>query len=345
MRALRPSLIRRLSASLHNPCVVLTLGAFCLGAAILIANDVAIRKGNSAATKAAEQHTETLSRALRDQLDARLAAVEGLVQLVAAEAQWDGMEVTALRMARMVAGRGGKFAEFSLFDAAGEKIWESRALEISPEIVAAHFAAHQQDGQRLHVSPASWLGNAAIWTFYLSYPVAGRDGKLLGLTLVSVNVAQLQQIHGGMNLGAGGTLLLLLGLLARQQAAQSALRSSESRFKALSALGSDWYWEADTEYRLTQISEGFSRIAGGAAEEMLGKSRWEHTFITPVGSDWTAHKAVIARRASFRSLILRYTSPQGVVAYGSLNGEPVFREDGTLAGYRGVGNDITAKVV
>lgn len=442
------SLIGRLYACLHNPRFVLALGACFLGAAILVANDAAIRKGNLAATRTAEQHTETLARALRDQLDARLSAVEGLVRLVAAEAQRDGLEVAAVRMARMVAGRSGKFAEFSLFAANGEKIWESRATEIPPEIVAEHMAVQQRPGLRLHVSPASRQGEPAAWLFYLSYPVTGRDGKMLGLTLVSINVAQLQQIHREMNLGTGGTLavlrndgmliarvsdadvvagldmsgddrirpvlplrkdcrtgimispidgvervssfcamdnhpllagigisagaamaasqltalrywviagllvgllgigtLVLLALLARQQSTQNALRDSEARFKALSALGSDWYWEADAEYRLTQISAGFSRMSGRVPEELIGKSRWENNFITPVGSDWSAHKAVIARCAPFRGLTLRYTSPQGVVAYGSLSGEPVFGKDGSLAGYRGVGNDITAEVV
>jgi PAS domain S-box-containing protein len=445
VRVARP-FIGRLSAFLHNPRFVLALGACCLGVAILVANDAAIRKGNISAEKTAEQHTETLSRAWRDQLDARLAAVDGLVRLVAAEAQRDGLDVAAQRMARIVAGRSGKFAEFSLLDATGAKIWESRAMDNDPAVIAGHFAAHQRGGLKLHISPAVRQGNS--WVMHFSYPVIGRDGKLLGLALVSVDVARLQQIHSEMNLGSGavlallgkdGTLiarvtgndvvagqnlsgdawirpalqlsegcrtgimtdsidgvervssfcsmdnypllaeisisagaamaashltamryrliagllvgllalgtLLLLVLLARQQATQSALRSSESRFRALSALGSDWYWEADAEYRLTQISEGFSRMSGRVAGEMLEKSLWENTFITPVGADWTVHKAVIARRAPFRDQVLRYASPQGAVAYGSLSGEPVFRDDGTLAGYRGVGNDITAEVV
>ncbi len=140
-------------------------------------------------------------------------------------------------------------------------------------------------------------------------------------------------------------ILVLLILLTRQQATQNVLRGSESRFRALSALGSDWYWETDAECRLTQISDGFFRLSGRSVEEMSGKSLWEHAFITPVGSDWTAHKAVIARRAPFRDLTLRHISPQGTVVYGSLGGEPVFHDDGVLAGYRGVGNDITAEVV
>ena len=442
------SLTSRLPAGLHNPRYVLTLGALLLGAAILVANEAAIHKANTATTQTVERLTETLSRALRDQLDARLAAAEGMVRLIAAEAQREGLEVAALRTSRMVAGRGVKFAEFTLLDATGDKVWESQAMLIPPEVIAAHFSAHRRDAPKVHVSPARQSGNAGDWALHLSYPVKDRDGKLLGITLVTAHVSQLQRMRGEMNLGAGsmvsllrkdgtliagmsgggviagndlsgndwlrpvlqltqgcrtGTLtspldgiervsafcvmdnhpllvgvgvsaglamagssmtamryriiagllvgllavgtLVLLVLLARQQATQSALRNSESRFKALNALGSDWYWEADAEYRVTQMSEGFSRLTGRSAGEILGKSRWEITFITPLGSDWAAHKAVIARSAPFRSLTLRYTSPQGVVTYGSISGEPVFSDDGTLTGYRGVGNDITAEVV
>ena len=442
------SLTSRLPASLYNPRYVLMLGALLFGVAILVVNEAAIHKANTATTQTVERLTETLSRALRDQLDARLAAAEGLVRLIAAEAQRDGLEVAALRASRMVAARSVKFAEFTLLDAAGAKVWESQAMVIPPEIIAAHFAAHRRDAPKVHISPARQSGNAGEWALHLSYPVNDRDGKLMGITLVTAHVSQLQRIRGEMNLGAGsmvsllrkdgtliagisggdvvagndlngndwlrpvlqltqgcrtgaltspldgierisafcvmdnhpllvgvgvsasaamagssmtarryriiagllvgllaaGTLVLLI-LLARQQATQSALRNSESRFKALNALGSDWYWEADAEYRVTQMSEGFFRLTGRAAGEILGKSRWEITFITPLGSDWTAHKAVITRSASFRSLTLRYTSPQGVVTYGSISGEPVFADDGTLTGYRGVGNDITAEVV
>lgn len=138
---------------------------------------------------------------------------------------------------------------------------------------------------------------------------------------------------------------LMLAAFLRQRSTQQALRESEARFRALSALGSDWYWEADAEYRLTHVSEGLARLSGQAISEFLGKPRWQNAFVTPVGADWTAHKTVVSRRAPFRDLLLRYASPQGMVAYGSISGEPVFGHDGSLAGYRGVGKDVTAEVV
>ena len=73
-----------------------------------------------------------------------------------------------------------------------------------------------------------------------------------------------------LGLLAGGTLILR-ALLARQQRTQQALRDSDTRFRALNALGSDWYWETDAEYRLTYLSEGFTRISGRPAAEILGR--------------------------------------------------------------------------
>jgi PAS domain S-box-containing protein len=137
----------------------------------------------------------------------------------------------------------------------------------------------------------------------------------------------------------------VLAVMLRQRVTRQALRDSEARFRALSALGSDWYWETDPEYRLVHVSEGLARLAGRTAAEFLGKPFWQSPFVTPVGSDWVAHKTVVSRRAPFRDLLLRYVSAQGLVAYGSLSGEAVFGENGALQGYRGVGNDVTAEVV
>ena len=142
---------------------------------------------------------------------------------------------------------------------------------------------------------------------------------------------------------AGGAMVMFV-LLTRQQLTQAALRRSESRFRALNALGSDWYWETDAKYRLKHVSEGFHRMCGLPPESVSGKALWEVEGIMPVGSDWSGHQVGVARRAPFRDLALRFTSPQAVVAYGSLSGEPVFGEDGEFDGYRGIGNDITAEV-
>ena len=143
---------------------------------------------------------------------------------------------------------------------------------------------------------------------------------------------------------AGGTLALL-AMLNRQQVMRQALHHSESRFRALSALGSDWYWETDARYRFMRVSEGLLRLSGRTESEYLGKTAWEIPFCAPAESAWDAHRAVIAQQSPFRDLCLRYLSPGGVVGYASFSGEPVFGAAGEFAGYRGVGKDITAEMM
>lgn len=142
---------------------------------------------------------------------------------------------------------------------------------------------------------------------------------------------------------AGGTVPLL-ALLSRREAMQAALRGSEARFRALNALGSDWYWETDERYRIKDISEGFCRISGLSRDMVLGRALWDVDSITPVGGDWSVHQSGIARRLPFRDLALRIISPQAVVVYGSISGEPLFGAGGGLQGYHGIGNDITSEI-
>ncbi len=178
-----------------------------------------------------------------------------------------------------------------------------------------------------------------VW--YERVPVAMFVVAGIGAVLAIIAANDLLLVGAALTAAAG----FMLAVLLRQRATQRALRGSEARFRALSALGSDWYWETDPEYRLIHVSEGLARLSGRAGSEFLGKPCWQNPFVTPVGSGWGAHKTEVSRRAPFRDLLLRYVSAQGLVAYGSISGEPVFGKNGSLSGYRGVGNDVTAEVV
>ncbi len=57
---------------------------------------------------------------------------------------------------------------------------------------------------------------------------------------------------------------------------QEALRASEERFRSLTQMGADWYWEQDAAFRFTEISGGttYEQIKS-MSENALGKTRWE----------------------------------------------------------------------
>jgi PAS domain S-box-containing protein len=118
------------------------------------------------------------------------------------------------------------------------------------------------------------------------------------------------------------------------------LMQSEERFRMLTKLSSDWFWEQDAELRFLQITEGMHTFGGIPREAHVGKRRWELPHTEIVGDDWEPHKAVLAARQPFRDLLLRRVVAGGV-RYVQVSGAPRYSRDGQFAGYRGVAKDVT----
>ena len=53
------------------------------------------------------------------------------------------------------------------------------------------------------------------------------------------------------------------------------LAQGEDRFRMLTTLSADWFWEQDAELRFVQITEGAHNTGGLAREAHIGKRRWE----------------------------------------------------------------------
>jgi hypothetical protein len=115
------------------------------------------------------------------------------------------------------------------------------------------------------------------------------------------------------------------------------LRRSESRFRALTDLTSDWYWEQNRDCRFTQIADG--NPFGGA--DFLGMTHWELPGVVPAEAKWAEHKLNLAARWSFHDFEFATVQADWQCSYYSICGEPVHDESGIFSGYRGTGLDIT----
>jgi diguanylate cyclase (GGDEF)-like protein/PAS domain S-box-containing protein len=128
-----------------------------------------------------------------------------------------------------------------------------------------------------------------------------------------------------------------------ERAAREELRRSEARFRGLTELSSDWYWEQDEELRFTYVSTGFGESSSHDQSRILGKRRWEFEDVIPASGTWEDHRKLLEARQPFRDFEQITVRADGTRLYISSSGRPVYDEVGNFRGYRGVGSNITVR--
>jgi PAS domain S-box-containing protein len=123
-----------------------------------------------------------------------------------------------------------------------------------------------------------------------------------------------------------------------------ALRESEARLLDFALTSSDWFWETDTEHRITYTSDGI-RSLGLDPESCVGRTHREIAFgAASEPEKWRDHSLALERQQSFREFV--YTCKIGDRAAQSVcvSGRPVFDASGEFRGYRGTATDVTEKI-
>lgn len=122
-----------------------------------------------------------------------------------------------------------------------------------------------------------------------------------------------------------------------------ALKESRDFFKDFAESGSDRFWEIDSSYRFTRISnsevrEDLLEVAGG----MIGKTRWELIGIDPErDKKWARHRKQLDSRLPFRNFYYSLLAQDGKMHHWKVGGNPVFDSKGEFQGYRGASSDVT----
>ncbi len=117
------------------------------------------------------------------------------------------------------------------------------------------------------------------------------------------------------------------------------LYASEERFRRLTELSSDWYWEQDANGQFTVIY--------GPVYEML-RIRTDDVLVPTLeqGVIWNEAERLIleanlAARRPFLDFVYSREKADGTRQYLMVSGEPMFDLVGRFVGYRGVGKDVT----
>jgi PAS domain S-box-containing protein len=118
------------------------------------------------------------------------------------------------------------------------------------------------------------------------------------------------------------------------------LRESEARFRRLTELSSDWYWEQDENGNFTKVYGPVLEMLGTPVDALLGGAqeaqgaRWNET-------ERATLEANIAARRPFLDFVYSRIDADGAHQYFQVSGEPMFNASGRFTGYRGVGRDVT----
>jgi len=118
------------------------------------------------------------------------------------------------------------------------------------------------------------------------------------------------------------------------------LRESEARFRRLTELASDWYWEQDKNGNFTKVYGPVLEMLGIPVETLLGEikgeqvARWNE-------AERAVLKANMAARRPFLDFVFSRVDADGEQQYFQVSGEPMFDASGRFTGYRGVGRDVT----
>jgi PAS domain S-box-containing protein len=177
-----------------------------------------------------------------------------------------------------------------------------------------------------------------------------RSGQLLGAISLSEPEPRVWRDNEVAMMGEISDALAVAVLSANveqeRRTAEIALRDSEARFRGLTELSSDWFWEQDATFRFTLVSSGATDHVAAPPENMIGRTRWEagSPLASDDGPDWAAHRAALEAHEPFRDFVYRVERPDGEVRVLSISGQPLFDAQGEFGGYRGVGRDITEDV-
>jgi diguanylate cyclase (GGDEF)-like protein/PAS domain S-box-containing protein len=125
--------------------------------------------------------------------------------------------------------------------------------------------------------------------------------------------------------------------------AEARMQESEARFRSLTDLSSDWYWEIDDEFRFSRFDGYRKGKAKITLQESLGKTRWDLGALNLSDEEWAAHRAVLQAHEQFRDFEIQRLDANGQSYWISLSGTPFFDAQGRFCGYRGIGRDVSQR--
>jgi CheY-like chemotaxis protein len=128
------------------------------------------------------------------------------------------------------------------------------------------------------------------------------------------------------------------------------LRESEARYRSLTELASDWYWEQDDAGNFTKVSGPVQELLDIRVDNYGSDTATDDNNATDhdTHSGWNeseraALQAMISNRQPFLDFVFSRTHADGSLQRFQVSGEPMFSQACRFIGYRGIGIELTSR--
>lgn len=204
-------------------------------------------------------------------------------------------------------------------------VWQSGEPLWSPDI---------RNDERIRTTEVTELTG---WNAAFLFPVT-LEGKFLGvLDFYAPTIPE----PSGRLLQVIRMLGIEIGHYYQRALTMEQLRESEARFRSLTELSSDWYWETDSEFRFIRFEGRNKEVVGTLRKTYLGKRSWDIGLSNKEDPESNPYKALMENREDFHDVVIYRQYLNGSERYVSISGEPVYNSEGSFTGYRGLGRDVT----
>ena len=120
------------------------------------------------------------------------------------------------------------------------------------------------------------------------------------------------------------------------------LRESEARYRSLTELASDWYWEQDENGTFTKVSGPVLEMLGIQVPPLAGATGGAQVAGWNEAERKTLQETIAARQP-FLDFAFSRVNADGSQQQFRVSGEPMFNRSSRFIGYRGIGVEITAR--
>ena len=153
--------------------------------------------------------------------------------------------------------------------------------------------------------------------------------------------------HGVPRFDQDGAFVGYIGIavdVTDRKLVEQTLRESEARFLDLAEQSRTTHWEVDPQGLFTYVSHVSQASWGYNPAEVVGRM---HFYDIHPQEGREAFKAavfeVVERKQAFLDVVHAVETKDGRISWGSVNGIPLLKADGTLRGYRGSCTDVTER--